>query len=125
MLQLLALQPELLPYTTRLSSGLDAIADPMQSSVAQLVSLYFRGSVVYSMGPLAVPAADASLDLHNLSTLALSHADNVASVDIKVLSMAQRAHDRRLELVQGWDLTASRPEVIRATKEHPPEYNQV
>lgn len=122
---MLVTEPELFPFTTRLSSGLDPINDPMQSSVTELASLYFRGSTVYSMGPLAFSAADASLSMHSLSTLGLARADNVSSVDAKIKAIAHRANTRRLELSEGWKITANRPEVIRARQQLAPVYNQV
>ena len=80
---------------------------------------------MYSMGPLAFSAADASLSMHSLSTLGLARADNVSSVDAKIKAIAHRANTRRLELSEGWKITANRPEVIRARQQLAPVYNQV
>eukprot|EP00892_Ulva_mutabilis_P002468 jgi/Ulvmu1/12221/UM086_0011.1 len=124
-LQLLTREPELFPFTTRLSPGSDPIADPMQSSVTELASLYFKGDMIYPLGPLVTSAADSLLDLHNLSMLRLNGADNISSIDMKLVSMARRVQSRRLELAEGWARTANRPEVMRALQEDPPEYNQV
>lgn len=118
-------EPELFPFTSRLSSGQDAVADPMQSSVKQLADLYFRGSTAYSMGPLALGSADASLDSHNLSLLAPAPSDSISSMDAKVFALATRSHARMSEISETWAATSQRSEVINATKEHPPEYNQV
>lgn len=125
MLQLLSTEAELFPFTTRLSSGQNAIADPLQSSVTELADLYFRGSVAYSTGPLARGPADAALDTHNLSVLAPAPNESISSMDSKIIALAMRAHARMLEMSEMMASSANRAEVVRAMEEQPPHYTQV
>lgn len=97
----------------------------MQSSVAELADLYFRGSVAYSTGPLALDSADAALDTHNLSVFAPTPYDSISSTDSKIITLAMRTHARMLEMSETWASSVKRSEIIRAMEEQPPRYNQV
>ena len=124
-MQLLTTQPELFPYMTRLSPGQNALADPMKGSIQELRDLYYRGSAFYTMGSLALPPADAALDLHNLTIFGPSPTDDIGSTDSKILALAARAQARKAEMSAIWEMTLRRSEVIRATQDLQPEFNLV
>lgn len=124
-MQLLTTTPELFPFTTRLSSGQNASADPMSSSVQELSDLYFRGSEFYAMGSVALPAADAALDLHNLIVFAPRTTEPIGDMDSKIMALAARAQARMIEISNISNTTSRRSEVARATQDEQPQFTLV